>query len=110
GDVLDARIEGVPDADMAANILVKLPDFIAVVPLDAGGVTVTPRKIWDESRNLSDVDIAGYAVPAEDVIARGDAAAELAAKLRGEMLLALAADCLGGASAALDMTVEYMKM
>ena len=110
GDVLDARLSGVADADMASHVLVKLPDLIALVPLDAPGVTVTERALWDESRRLFDVTVAGHALPADRVVARGDAARALAAEMRAELLLALAADSLGGAATALAMTVEYLKM
>jgi len=110
GDVLDATLAGVADADMASHVLVKLPGLLALVPLDAPGVTVAERALWDESRRLFDVTIAGHALPADRVLARGDAADTLAAEMRAELLLALAADSLGGASAALAMTVDYLKV
>lgn len=110
GDVLDAQIEAVADADMAINIMIKMPDLLALVPRDAPEVTITERDIWDKSRKLFDLKIAGHAIKPENIIARGEEANAISARIRGEMLLALAADSLGGASAALDMTVEYMKM
>lgn len=110
GDVLDARIEAVSDADMAANIMIKMPDLLALVPLNAPEVTIAERDIWDKSRKLFDVTIRAHAIAPENIIARGEEAAAISARIRGEMLLALAADSLGGANAALDMTVEYMNM
>lgn len=110
GDLLDAEFHAVPDCDMARHLLVSVPGLLALIPIDAPGVTATQRAMWDESRRLFSVKIAGHRIDPGMVVARGDAAFALAAKLRGEMLLGIAADSLGGATAALDMTVEYMNM
>jgi len=107
---LGGTLPAVPDADMASHVLVCIRGYAVLVPLDADGVTITEREIWDASRHLFDVTFDGYAPAPELVVAEGDKAHDIAVRLQGEMLLALAADCLGGASAALDMTVEYLKM
>ncbi|MEO6716797.1 MAG: acyl-CoA dehydrogenase family protein [Novosphingobium sp.] len=109
GDVLDALLPAVPDADMASHTLVFGPDFCALVPLDAPGVTVTERLLWDESRRLFDVTVKGHAIAPGMFLAKGTAATEIGDRLRADLVLAIAADSLGGAAACLAMTVEYLK-
>ena len=106
---LSGTLPCVPDADMASHVLVIGKGIIALVPVDGDGVTLAERPLWDESRRLFDVTLHNHHVVPERVVARGDAVHDIAARLHGEQQLALAADCLGGASAALDMTVEYLK-
>jgi alkylation response protein AidB-like acyl-CoA dehydrogenase len=106
---LSGRLPCVPDADMASHVLVFAPGLAALVPLDSEHVTITERPLWDESRRLFDVALNSHHVEPELVVARGEASHDLANRLHGELLLALAADSLGGASAALAMTVEYLK-
>ncbi|MCB2077936.1 MAG: acyl-CoA/acyl-ACP dehydrogenase [Novosphingobium sp.] len=110
GDALNGTLRAVPDFDMAGHILVSLPGLVALVPVDAAGVSGEARELWDESRKMFDVTFANCKIDPSLVLARGDAATKLAAMLRGEMLLGLAADCLGGSRATLDMTVEYLGM
>jgi alkylation response protein AidB-like acyl-CoA dehydrogenase len=109
GDVLEARLSAVPDADMASHTLVFGQDFCALVPLEATGVAVIERPLWDASRKLFDVTVSGLALDPALVLARGEAAAAIGDRVRGELVLAHAADSLGGATACLDMTVEYLK-
>ncbi len=109
GDVLDARLPAVPEADMASHTLVFGQGFCALVPLDAPGVTVTERALWDESRRLFDVTVAGHQILPGMFLAKGQEATAIGDQLRAELVLAIAADCLGGATACLDMSVEYLK-
>ena len=109
GDALSGTLPAVPDADMASHVLIANPGRAALVPLDAPGVTVTERPVWDRSRRLFDVTLDGYTLDPALVMARGDAARELTERLKGEMIFALAADSLGGANTILDLTVEYLK-
>ena len=109
GDVLDAILPAVPEADMASHTLVFGPDFCALVPLDAPGVTVTERPLWDESRRLFDVTVSGHSIAPSLFLARGAAATAIGNRLRADLVLAVAADSLGGAAACLAMTVEYLK-
>jgi alkylation response protein AidB-like acyl-CoA dehydrogenase len=105
GETVSGTISGVFEADMASAIVAYLPQGYAIVPLDAPGVAVSERPIWDPSRRLFDVTLADFSptlVLSRDGQAMHDA-------LAPETHLALAADCLGGASAALDMTIEYLK-
>jgi alkylation response protein AidB-like acyl-CoA dehydrogenase len=96
-------LTAVPDADRAGSILVVWPDRIALHPAPQ---SPTPRKTWDETRRLFDVtlDETGGLTLAEGV-----AATALADRLQAQLLLALAADSLGGAAAILDLTVDYLK-
>ena len=106
---LTGTLVAVADADMAAHLLVLAPGLVALVPTGGPGITVTERTLWDESRRLFDVALAGVAVDDALVLARGAEADALAERLAGERDLALAADSLGGANAALEMSVEYLK-
>jgi alkylation response protein AidB-like acyl-CoA dehydrogenase len=106
---LTGTLPCVADADLASHVLVFAEGLVALVPLDGQGVHRTERRLWDESRRLFDVTLADHQVAAERVVARGEAARALAEQAQGELLLALAADSLGGAAAALELTVEYLK-
>jgi alkylation response protein AidB-like acyl-CoA dehydrogenase len=108
-NVLDAHLPAVPDADMASHTLVFGPDFCALVPLDAPGVTIAERVLWDESRRLFDVTVSGHTIASDMFLARGNQAIAIAEDLQAGLVLAIAADCLGGAAACLDMTVDYLK-
>jgi alkylation response protein AidB-like acyl-CoA dehydrogenase len=88
------------DADSASHILLVNEDRIALATV-AGS---EHRATWDESRRLFDV-VTGSVI----VLAEGTHAHTLAEHLQSRLLLMLAADSLGGADAALDMTVDYLK-
>ncbi|WP_288804684.1 acyl-CoA dehydrogenase family protein [uncultured Novosphingobium sp.] len=105
---VSGTISGVFEADMAAAIIAELPNGYALVPLDAPGVSIVERAIWDPSRRLFDVILDGY-TPGHMLTDPAGTKA-LHDQLSGEAQLALAADCIGAASAALDMTIEYMKV
>ena len=106
---LTGSLPAVPDADLASHVLVFVKGLSVLVPLDADAVSVTERELWDESRKLFDVTLKDYAIDESLVVARDEASHDIANRLHGELQLALAADCLGGASATLEMTVEYLK-
>lgn len=95
---------GVPDADRASHLLTIAPDRVAVVPLTPQ--CCTPRQTWDRTRRLFDVE-----VPTDGaiVLAEGDAAAAPAGRLNAGILIALAADSIGGADAVLTRTIDYLK-
>lgn len=101
GDVITA----VPSADIARFVLIDRQDGLRLIALDRCDIIAQPT--WDETRRLFDVR-----VPAAEtglLIAQGDAAATLRLRLQARLLLALSADSLGGAEAALAMTVDYLK-
>ena len=109
GQTLSGTLPAVADADIATHILVTAPGLAALVPTDAPGVSLTERPLWDETRRLFDLTLAGHLVDPALVVATGPAADTLAASLATNLQLALAADALGGASAALAITVDYLK-
>ncbi|MCB2072103.1 MAG: acyl-CoA/acyl-ACP dehydrogenase [Novosphingobium sp.] len=106
---LSGPLYAVPDADMASHVIVFVPGLSVLVPLDTDGVTVTERPLWDESRRLFEVTLEKCPVDRDLVIAEGDRSQEIGLGFKAESLLALAADSLGGATATLEMTVEYLK-
>ena len=95
---------------MAVAVVAKLPTGYALIPTDADGVELVERPIWDLSRRMFDLVLTGYKPDPALMLSDADGATAMHDALGPEAHLALAADCLGGASAALDMTVEYMKM
>ena len=107
--ILNATLPAMPEADMASHTLVFGPDFCALVPLDAPGVAVTERTLWDESRRLFDVTVSGHKIEPGMFLARGQDAAAIGDQLRTGLVLAIAADSLGGAASCLAMTVDYLK-
>jgi alkylation response protein AidB-like acyl-CoA dehydrogenase len=106
---IDGRISGVFEADMAGHVLAGMPGLYVLVPTAASGVTVTEQPLWDTSRRLFDIDLAGFRPDPALVLAEGAAATALHDAISPLAQLALAADSLGGAEAALAMSVEYLK-
>ncbi|MCT2400023.1 acyl-CoA dehydrogenase family protein [Novosphingobium mangrovi (ex Huang et al. 2023)] len=107
---LTGTISGVFEADMASTIVASLPHGYALLPLDAPGVSLVERPIWDPSRRMFDVVLDGYAPDPALYLADVKGAPAMHDAIAPEAHLAIAADCLGGSAAALDMTVEYMAM
>jgi alkylation response protein AidB-like acyl-CoA dehydrogenase len=105
---ISGTVSGVLEADIASHVLTALPGCYALVPLDALGVAVVERSTWDETRRLFDLVLDGFRVDPALVLAEGEAARSLHDRLSPETHLALAADCLGGASAALAASVAYL--
>ncbi len=80
---------------------------VAYVPSDATEITTT---MTVDGGSWGDVSLAGARVPAENIIAGPNRAPALAAHLIDSMLIALGAELLGVAGAALHMAVEYIKV
>ncbi len=80
---------------------------VCYVPSDA--VEIATTKTVDGG-GWGDVSLAGATVPAENVIAGPNRAPAFAIDLIDSMLIALGAELLGVAGAALDMAVEYIKV
>ena len=108
GEVMSASLaEGlsaVPDADRASHVLQVEAGRVALLPM--AGLAITARATWDKTRRLFDVDAGGAA---GIVLASGDAATALADRLSSLRSVALAADCIGGADAALRLTIDYLE-
>jgi alkylation response protein AidB-like acyl-CoA dehydrogenase len=107
---ISGSVSGVFDADMATAVVAYLPTGYTLVPIDAPGVSLVERPIWDQSRRLFDVVLDDFTPQASLLLAGPDNAKAMHDAIAPEAHLALAADCLGGANAALDMSVEYMKV
>lgn len=108
-DAASGTLRAVPDADMASHVMITNPDLVALVALDAPGVTVIEKPLWDESRRLFDVRFDGVKIDPALVLGREAAARPITHRLKAELVTALAADSLGGANAILDLTVQYLK-
>ena len=112
---LSGRAPLVTDAHVAHLLLVpaRTVDGLGLFAVEAGpdqsatGVRVTPRPTLDQTRKLADVELD--AVPATAVGRPGDGVA-LLARVLDLAAVGLAAEQTGGAQAALDMAVEYMKV
>lgn len=101
-------LHGFLEADMASHLVAALPGCYALVPVDAPGVSLVERQVWDPSRRVFDLRLDGFRP--ELVLAEGDAAVAMHDVIAPEAHIALAADSLGGANGALALTVEYLAM
>ena len=108
---LSGRLDGVPDADLAGHVLVIADgaQLCALIRLNAAGVSLAQQPLWDESRRLFTVTLDEVAVDPTLVLGTAEQVVPLARAIKREMLLGLAADSLGGATAVLDLTVDYLK-
>ncbi len=106
---LTGVIGGVFEADMASHIVAGFGGAYRLIPLDAPGVAVIERSIWDESRRLFDIALTDYQPDPALLLADGEAARPMHDHLAPRAHLALAADSLAGAQAALTMSVEYLQ-
>ena len=96
-------------AEATLYLVVAVADGgLSLFAVDAGasGLTATALPTLDQTRNLARLEFS--AVPAELIGSAGDAAAILA-RVLDVAAVALAAEQLGGAQRALDITVDYTK-
>lgn len=110
GGAYTGTVSGLFEADMASHVIVSLPGAYVLVPLDADGVSLTERKLWDPARRLFDLELTNFTPDEALVLARDDSAKAVHDAISPEAHLCVAADSLGGAAATLDMSVEYMNM
>jgi len=113
GVTLHGKAAFVQDARKARLLVVsaKSPGGVAlyVVPVDAPGVTVTPDRIVDLTRDQATVTFDGVNVDAKSVAAgEGKGAAAITAATP-TILTLLAADACGAAEWQLQTTAEYAK-
>ncbi|MDQ4420334.1 acyl-CoA dehydrogenase family protein [Sphingobium sp. DEHP117] len=106
---ISGSLHGVPDADMATHVLVDAANRIGLVSLAADGVALVERETWDATRRMFDILLHDVRLDSGMIMAEGAHASAIRAELGVEMHLALAADSLGGATAALEMSTEYLK-
>lgn len=100
----------VVDGVQADWLLVRVTDGngegLALIPGSASGISRAARPIADRTRSLATLSCEG--TPVEQVVT-GPAAEALLNRLRLLASLLVACDAIGGAEAALDVTVEYLK-
>ncbi len=106
----NGTVPGLFDADMASHVLVGCGGAYHLVPLDAPGVRLVERKLWDQSRRVFDLVLEEARLDANTLVADGALAASLHDDIARSAHLFLAADSLGGATAALEMTIDFLKM
>jgi len=111
GLVLTGTASSVVGAD-AASVLLVATDVAgerAVVLLPVERALLTPVLLADATRRAAHVTVDGVAVPPDDVLLSGDAAASALAAAALRRSVAIAADAAGGAHAALAMATDYAK-
>jgi len=101
---LTGRVRAVPDAGCAQLIVIVAGDKAFVLPAGAKGLAVKPLEGWDGTRRLADLELKGVAAE------RADDPAKAAGFARAEALarLYVAAEQLGGAQEAMDLTLRYI--
>ena len=82
---------------------------LLVVAPDQKGVTIEPLVMMDRTRPMSRVHFDSVEVPREAVLGEVESAGPALAKALSRAQAALAAEQLGGAEAALEITTEYAK-
>ncbi|MFA5938894.1 MAG: acyl-CoA dehydrogenase family protein [Sinimarinibacterium sp.] len=108
---LRGTVSAVPSADRAAHVLVCSADeaCVALVPMAQAGVERTSRPTWDATRRLFDLRFTDVEIDSDLILASGSEAQALSRRLATHRDFALASDAVGGASAVLDMTIEYLQ-
>jgi alkylation response protein AidB-like acyl-CoA dehydrogenase len=113
GVVLDGTAAFVQDARKAELFVVSArgPEGVGLyaVPAGAAGVTVTPDRIVDLTRDQATVAFRNVAVDAAGVVARTGTGAEVLARATPAVLAVVAADLCGAAEWQLQTTTEYAK-
>jgi len=108
---LDGEVSGILGADSSATLLVVVShsDALAIVCVRAVEVTVTPIVLSDVTRRAATVRFESVVIPREDVLLVGEAAREALDLAAARAAVAIAADSVGGAAAALVLATEYAK-
>lgn len=108
--LLSGKARGVPSADRACELLIWPQNgaYVALVPASGPGINVMSCPTWDETRRLFEVEFSDVELEPYRILAEGEAAREVALSLHTHLDFALAADCVGGAAALLEMTVAYL--
>lgn len=111
---LDGRLSFIPYAPSASDFLVLAADdrgesLLCVIPKNAAGVSAKTVVNVDGS-TASELTLADAALDETRIIARSDRARELASQVQTLLVLGASAELVGVASAALDMTLDYIKL
>jgi alkylation response protein AidB-like acyl-CoA dehydrogenase len=108
---LSGRAPLVLDAHVAHLLLVPAvtPDGLALFAVDAeaDGLCTTLRPTLDQTRKLADVELDRVSAT---LLVGSERASEVLDRVLDLAVVGLAAEQVGGASAALDMSVEYLKV
>lgn len=105
---LSGTLRAVENAE-GSTLQLPLPGLLLLLPLDTAGVTVSQKRMWDESRRLAEVRLDTVPLSAASILADGVAADRALVALRSHLHFAIAADSIGGADALLAQTVDYLK-
>ena len=99
------------DADLLVVAATSSDGTLSLVAVERAtpGVGVDVRPCIDRTRSLADVRFDAVVVDDDDVIEHGDAAVALLDRVIDVGMVALAADAMGAANRALDMSVAYAK-
>ena len=81
-----------------------------LVPRDAVGLSIMPLQCIDQTRRPCEVVFDGVDVPASARLADERRGWKIVRQVIDAACVVLAADCLGGAQRALEMSVEYAKV
>jgi alkylation response protein AidB-like acyl-CoA dehydrogenase len=104
----------VPDAGIADLLVLRALDpdggeILLAVEAGTPGLDVTPAPMLDITRRFGVITAAELEVGEADVLAAGTEAEAIVRRLLDRAALAVAADALGVAQRALDVTVDYAK-
>lgn len=97
-------IHGADADELLAVARTSAGTSVVRLPLGAPGVTVTPLSAVDQTRPLADVELVGVEA---DLVGQPGAAAGTVGQVLRDARIALAAEQVGVAAGALDLTVAY---
>lgn len=111
GFVLDGRLRSVIDGHSAELLLIpaRMPQGISLfaVPAESAGLQRRVLPTLDQTRELAEIELNGLYLPAAALLGEPGAAWLLLEKVLQLGAIALAAEQVGGAQQALDLTVAY---
>ena len=111
---LNGVVAFVQDARKASAFLVsaKGPAGVGlyVVPADAAGLTISPDRIVDLTRDQATLTLRGVTVPAAAVVASDGTGVRVLSAATPRLLTIVAADLCGAAEWQLQTTAEYAKV
>ncbi|CDF85574.1 acyl-CoA dehydrogenase [Pseudomonas knackmussii B13] len=111
GFVLDGRLRSVIDGHSADLLLIpaRMPQGISLfaVPAESAGLQRRVLPTLDQTRTLAEIELNGLYLPADALLGEPGGAWPLLEKVLQLGAVALAAEQVGGAQQALDLTVAY---